>query len=687
MARIGIKCWRICVGWWAVTFIEGVQELTGVTARTTLEEPDSPGMETLLFCLSGTPHITYLKEKIQKDILDRRGSDGKILHPNFRRRVLKICGYYAWGRHESFDISQHVTTAPMHHRGRIITTRNIQEYVSEVISSPLPDDLPPWRVVMITITDGGSEGEGETWIVARAHHLLATQLNFPASLVSAYPDPWQNPATRGLKLLSAPAATSKLTESLISMGKAKLETGKQLLNHWWIVRRDSVLHPLHVAVEETLKMAHKATPRKEFHTHIARQVGIWINFVGMFWRKVNRKANSLITMLYTSLYTETLYHGFLSLCHFTSCTLWWMIVWFVKLPVFTWKSTKQLYCWYAKRNENENYVILKDAMVEIYWMTRAIVTLPRLVLEEMLSIRGVTPLMGWVGRRQRTLSSRGLGRTGSNAVAWSDAVPLSTAKGVRGATGATISEILLTACAGAVRDYLRVTGLPVPDEVCCTVPVYSQRWAENRESAKTPGLVTLALPTGATDASSTLYTVRKSMEKIRRYPERYLASVWLMRNVAYFLPESLLGSTFRALSVRYPVVMSNLAGPSKPTSVWGHELLNVFYWRPPQCGAVLSICVTSYENRAHLGVMVDGRTVPNAAAIPQAFVTHLNELAVEAGVKLVRQCSRSWSRGSSPGSSPSSTPPPTPTSPHKTTFPYWNKPKISKSTRRQSFAF
>ena len=165
-------------------------------------------------------------------------------------------------------------------------------------------------------------------------------------------------------------------------------------------------------------------------------------------------------------------------------------------------------------------------------------------------------------------------------------MPLSTVRGVRGATGATLGEVLLTASAGAVRDYFRVTGLPLPEEVSCTVPVYSQRWAESRSAeVNSPGLVTLALPTGAADPSTALCLLRQSIKKIRNYPERYLASVWLMRNVAYFLPGSLLGAAFRALSSRYPVFMSNLAGPQQPVSLWGHDLVNVFHWRPPCDGA------------------------------------------------------------------------------------------------------
>ncbi|XP_066961728.1 uncharacterized protein [Macrobrachium rosenbergii] len=686
----GIKCWRLCVGWWALRMVDGIEELTGVTVRAVMEEgPDNRScVETLLFCLSGTPSITYLRKKIQEDILDRKGSDGKILHPNFRRRVERVCGYYAWARHDKFDITQHVLMAPMHYRGRIITTRNIQEYMGEVVSQPLPEDLPPWCVNVVTISDGGTEGEGETWIVARAHHLLAMQLDLPNLLVSAYPDPWQNPATRGLTLLSAPASTLRFIKAVKTFGRTTANTSRHMLSNWWHERQAAIVNPVRSALEESIQVAYKTNPGEEFHLNIFRQSYTVAVFLSIIWKNVHDHINAFIAALIRYCNAEYISHRCFSFISGSMHMIWRAFLWILKFPWTIWELVKTLRSYIKKLLSSKEYNIVKNAFVEIYWMTRAFVTLPRLILEEALSIHGVTPLMGWVGRRQRTLSSRGLGRTGGMALAWSDPVPLLTAKGVRGATGATISEILMTACSGAVRDYLRVTGLPVPDEVCCTVPVYSQHRAKSREETESPGLVTLALPTGASDASSALEIVRKSMEKIRKYPERYLASVWLIRNVVYFLPESLLGAAFRALSVRYPVAMSNLAGPSKSTSIWGFDLLNIFYWRPPQSGSVLSVCVTSYEGRAHLGVLVDGRIVPNAATLPQAFVTHLNELAVDTGVRLVRQCSRSWSRGSSPGNTPSPTPPPTPTCSHKMSFPHWNKLKLSnKMARRQSSVF
>ena len=54
----------------------------------------------------------------------------------------------------------------------------------------------------------------------------------------------------------------------------------------------------------------------------------------------------------------------------------------------------------------------------------------------------------------------------------------------------------------------------------------------------------------------------------------------------------------------------------------------------PISPSVVSACVVSLEGRAHVGVLADSRAVPNAGAIPNAFVSHLNELAVDKGVRL-----------------------------------------------------
>lgn len=652
-----IKCWRAAVGAWAVWAVDSVEEMAGVTVRGAMETPNSPGVHTLLLNLSGTPTLAHIRAKIMEEVVERQDANGRLLHPNLQRRLGKAGGYQVWLRHDNFDISQHVTLAPVHYQGRLLTSRNIQEYVNEVVSQPLPKDLPPWHVTLIMTCDGGSGGDGETWVVARAHHLLASSLSLPDLLVEAYPDPWLQPASRGLSLLTAPAATARLADAVV---KGVTQTAGKVRRACELRARrliDNNVLPIISLMEEAAQVSRKMGPDAfpegtsavYLTTVLARRAKARINLVLADAGQRFKQFSARRAAVFCSQWALRL--------------LWRCIVWVALLPLKLVKWCLELVRVARRMAASEEFTLVVEAAVEVYWMVRAFFSLPRLVLEA-VSVRGDTPLMGWSGRNhERKLARRGSSCVpqGGVTVAWSDPVPLSTVRGVRGATGATLGEVLLTASAGAVRDYFRVAGLPLPEEVSCTVPVYSQRWAESRAAeVNSPGLVTLALPTGAAEAPTALRLLRESIKKIRNYPERYLASVWLMRNVAYFLPVSLLGAAFRALSSRYPVFMSNMAGPQEPVSLWGHDLLNVFHWRPPCDGAVLSVCVTSYRGEALLGVAADGRVVPSAASLPQAFVTHLNELAVEVGVRLERRSSHTWFR--------SVTPPPTPTPPSTPTF-------------------
>lgn len=451
-----------------------------------------------------------------------------------------------------------------------------------MVSQPLPKDLPPWHVTLIMTCDGGSCGEGETWVVARAHHLLESSLSLPDLLVEAYPDPWLEPASRGLSLLTAPAATTRLAHAVVkgvTQAAAKIHSacmlrGRRLLN--------SILLPVISLLEEAAQVSRKMGPDAFPEGTSA------VYFTTVMTKRVKASASMVWADASQNLKQFSVRRAAF-FCAVWTLRLWWRcVVLVVLLPL-------NLVRWYlelvrvARRvAASEEFSLVVEAVVEMYWMVRAFFSLPRLVLEA-VSVRGDTPLMGWPGHHhKRQLSRRSSGRLpqGGVTVAWSDPVPLSTVRGVRGATGATLGEVLLTASAGAVRDYFRVMGLPLPEEVSCTVPVYSQRWAESRAAeVNSPGLVTLALPTGAAEAPTALRLLRQSIKKIRNYPERYLASVWLMRNVAYFLPVSMLGAVFRALSSRYPIFMSNLAGPQEPVSLWGHDLVNVFHWRPPCDGA------------------------------------------------------------------------------------------------------
>lgn len=62
----------------------------------------------------------------QEEVVERQDASGRLLYPNLQRRLGKAGGYHVWLRHDNFDISQHVSLAPVHYQGRLLTSRNIQ---------------------------------------------------------------------------------------------------------------------------------------------------------------------------------------------------------------------------------------------------------------------------------------------------------------------------------------------------------------------------------------------------------------------------------------------------------------------------------------------------------------------------------------------------------------------------------
>ena len=64
------------------------------------------------------------------------------------------------------------------------------------------------------------------------------------------------------------------------------------------------------------------------------------------------------------------------------------------------------------------------------------------------------------------------------------------------------------------------------------------------------------------------------------------------------------------------------------------SFISIFIHNLFHLSSVVSICVSSYCGKVYAGIVVDASVVPCANVVPQSFVTHLNELAVDSGVKL-----------------------------------------------------
>lgn len=49
----------------------------------------------------------------------------------------------------AFVVDNHINVYPSSYRGRPVTTANVQEYISNIVSKYLPIALPPWQICVI----------------------------------------------------------------------------------------------------------------------------------------------------------------------------------------------------------------------------------------------------------------------------------------------------------------------------------------------------------------------------------------------------------------------------------------------------------------------------------------------------------------------------------------------------------
>ena len=395
--------------------------------------------------------------------------------------------------------------------------------MSELCSEPIRTDIPPWKVFLI---HGVNElGDPTSWLMIRAHHLLVDDLSIHDLFITKYPNPWsQN--YHGNDNLCKSRETGDWV-SMLTAPSASLElfyVSFRAILQWLCLPvttvRDIIKFKYNRIINRICDIKNSFTRalfyeilfikrQRSFLLMILQFSDFLCNFPFKFYQQLVIIAK-VLNLHQLNLIRNTIRLNFLSHCLFI---VKWIISWF--------------YCGYVgiRSVDDEYKELVRRSFLEIYWLIRAAVSLPRLILEEILIVYKTEPIPVW-NRKAKNAP------TNKIHILWSEGVPLSCVSGVKGMTGASLSSVLLTATTGAVRDLVRACGTSPPDKIQCTLPLYTPVSGEGFSY----GLLPLALPTGCPTANSTLRSLRVSLEKMRKYPERYLASIWLTRHVMDFLP-------------------------------------------------------------------------------------------------------------------------------------------------------
>jgi diacylglycerol O-acyltransferase len=207
--------------------------------------------------------------------------------------------------------------------------------------------------------------------------------------------------------------------------------------------------------------------------------------------------------------------------------------------------------------------------------------------------------------------------------------PMERLEKVRALTGATLNDVMLGMCSGALRNYLLELD-SLPDKGMTAMVPVSLRAAEN-SPGRGNSLATLIADL-ATDERDPERRIRRIMDSTT-YGKSVLSQLTPMQNLmigALGLGSAGPAAVIPGLAGRTPppynLVISNIPGPAESPLYWNRSrLLGMYPASIVLNGQALNISVTSYDHELHFGLTGCRRTVPHL----QRLLAHLETALLE----------------------------------------------------------
>ncbi|TDW17407.1 WS/DGAT/MGAT family O-acyltransferase [Kribbella kalugense] len=208
--------------------------------------------------------------------------------------------------------------------------------------------------------------------------------------------------------------------------------------------------------------------------------------------------------------------------------------------------------------------------------------------------------------------------------------PIERLEKVRAITGATLNDVLLAMCSGALRNYLLELNA-LPDKPLTAMVPVSLR---DRDGAPGGGnsLATLIADL-ATDQADPERRIRRIMASTA-YGKATLSDLSPLQNLIVGAlgfgvagPAAVLPGVAGRTTPPYNVVISNVPGPAESPLYWNRSrLLGMYPASIVLNGQALNISVTSYDHHLHFGLIGDRRTVPHLQRMLGHLETSLADL-------------------------------------------------------------
>ena len=216
---------------------------------------------------------------------------------------------------------------------------------------------------------------------------------------------------------------------------------------------------------------------------------------------------------------------------------------------------------------------------------------------------------------------------------------LDTVKAIKNASGATVNDVVMAVCSGALRCYLDEHGALPDVPLVAMIPV-SIRTGEETEkwTNRVSGLLAL-LPTDEPDPLARLQRVHEAMvtskDLFNAIPAETLTNFAEFPSPAVFTRAMRMATRLRLSERLNPsanLVISNVPGPRQPLYAAGAKLLHYYPVSTIVDGQGLNITVQSYLDVLDFGLVADRTLVPDLERLADLMVEEINVLAQQTGV-------------------------------------------------------
>ncbi|MDX6286553.1 MAG: diacylglycerol O-acyltransferase / wax synthase [Frankiales bacterium] len=206
--------------------------------------------------------------------------------------------------------------------------------------------------------------------------------------------------------------------------------------------------------------------------------------------------------------------------------------------------------------------------------------------------------------------------------------PLERLRAIGKAADATVNDVLLTVCGGALRSYL-LEQRDLPDSPLIAMVPISLRTGDHEGGGNAVGSILCNLGTDVADPAERLSVVRRSM-RVGKDAYTGLSSMQISALSAMIMAPLLVNSTLGAHRFTRPpfnLIISNIPGPADDLYWNGARLEGIYPLSIPLNGQALNITVTSNAGEMHVGLTGCRRSVPHLQHLLGFIDTSLDELA------------------------------------------------------------